>query len=58
MKQKCSTVVIGDLKRIKQHLKTKGFVKIPIQNLVSQIKYIAEFFGLEVKLIKEYDTWG
>ncbi len=58
MKHKCSIIVIGDLKGIKQHSKIKGFVQIPIQKLVSQIKYKAELLGVEVKLVKEYYTSG
>ena len=58
IKQKCYTIVIGDLKGIKQHSKIKGFVQIPIQKLVNLITYKAELLGVEVNLVKEYYTSG
>jgi len=58
LEHKCRTVVIGDLKGIKQGSYVKGFVQIPIQRLVEQIKYKAQLVGIEVKLLKEEYTSG
>ena len=58
LKHKCHTIVIGDIKGIKQGSSIKGFVQIPIQRLVEQIKYKAKLVGVEVKLQKEYYTSG
>jgi len=55
---KCKTIVIGDIKGIKQESPIKGFVQIPIQKLVELIKYKAKLIGIEVVLIKEYYTSG
>ena len=58
LEHKCRTVVIGDLKGIKQGSYVKGFVQIPVQRLVEQIKYKAQLVGIEVKLLKEEYTSG
>lgn len=58
LKHKCHTIVIGDIKGIKQGSSIKGFVQIPIQRLVEQIKYKAQLVGINVKLLKEDYTSG
>jgi len=58
LEHKCHTIVIGDLEDIKQCSHIKGFVQIPVQRLVEQIKYKAQLVGIEVKLQKEYYTSG
>lgn len=52
----CNTIVIGDLKDIKQHKKMKSFVQIPIALIVCQIKYKAMLVGITVTLINESYT--
>jgi IS605 OrfB family transposase len=47
----CRTIVIGDIKGIKQKNPIKGFVQIPLHTLVQQIRYKAELAGIEVKLV-------
>jgi IS605 OrfB family transposase len=54
----CHTIVVGDLKGIKQHSPIKGFVQIPIQRLVEMIKYKAALVGMDVVLVKEAYTSG
>ncbi|HYE81344.1 MAG TPA: transposase [Clostridia bacterium] len=54
----CSTIVIGDISGIKQESPIEGFVQIPIQRLVEQIKYKAEIVGIEVVLQEESYTSG
>jgi len=54
----CSTIVIGDISGIKQESQIKGFVQIPIQRLVEQIKYKAELVGMKVVLQNESYTSG
>ncbi|HYE83424.1 MAG TPA: transposase [Clostridia bacterium] len=54
----CSTIVVGDISGIKQESPIKGFVQIPIQRLVEQIKYKAEIVGIAVVLQKESYTSG
>ena len=44
----CGTIVIGDIKVIKQNMKNnKRFVEIPLQDLVEKIEYKAEKEGIE-----------
>ena len=55
----CETIVIGDIKEIKQKMKkNKRFVQIPIQNLVEKIEYKAKLEGIEVVKITEEYTSG
>ena len=55
----CGTIVIGDIKNIKQNMKNnKKFVEIPIQNLVKKIEYKAKLEGIEVEKITEEYTSG
>ena len=50
----CGTIVIGDIKGIKQNMKNnKRFVEIPLQDLVEKIEYKAEKEGIEVEKITE-----
>jgi IS605 OrfB family transposase len=52
------TIVIGDIKGIKQENDSKTFVQVPIQRLVQLITYKAELLGIEVHLQKENYTSG
>lgn len=54
----CNTIVIGDIKGIKQENYAKSFVQIPQQELVDKIKYKAELVGLKVVMINESYTSG
>ena len=55
----CGTIVIGDIKNIKQNMKNnKRFVEMPIQNLVQKIEYKAKLEGIEVEKIGEEYTSG
>ena len=55
----CGTIVIGDIKNIKQNMKrNKRFVEMPIQNLVEKIEYKAKLEGIEVEKIPEEYTSG
>ena len=55
----CSTIVIGEIKNIKQNMKkNKMFVMIPLQNLVRKIEYKAKLEGIEVVSITEEYTSG
>ena len=55
----CSTIVIGDIKNIKQNMKNnKRFVEMPLQNLVQKIEYKAKLEGIEVEKIGEEYTSG
>jgi putative transposase len=58
VEQKCRTILIGDLKGIKQQSNIKSFVQIPIQMLMKQIKYKAKLKGIEVILVNESYTSG
>ncbi len=58
VKHKCRTIVIGELKGIKQESQSKSFVQIPIQKLAEQIRYKAKLEGIDVKTIKESYTSG
>ena len=55
----CSTIVIGNIKNIKQNMKkNKRFVEMPLQNLVQKIEYKAKLEGIEVEKIREEYTSG
>ncbi|OXB94682.1 RNA-guided endonuclease InsQ/TnpB family protein [Parageobacillus galactosidasius] len=54
----CNTIVIGDIRGIKQENYAKSFVQIPQQELVNKIKYKAELVGLKVVMINESYTSG
>ena len=54
----CSTIVIGDIKNIKQNMKNKRFVEMSLQNLVQKIEYKAKIEGIEVEKIGEEYTSG
>ena len=58
LQHKCNTIVIGDLKGIKQDLNIKSFVQIPLQRLVKMIEYKAKLLGLEVVKVNETYTSG
>lgn len=58
LRNNCSTIVIGDITGIKQESSIKGFVQIPIQRLVEQIKYKAELVGIKTILQNESYTSG
>lgn len=56
---KCNTIVIGDIKNIKQNMKNnKRFVQMPLQSLVGKIEYKAKQEGIEVIYITEEYTSG
>lgn len=55
---KCHTIIIGDIKGIKNENNSKCFVQIPIQRMVALIKYKAELNGIKVELINEAFTSG
>lgn len=58
IKHKVSTIVIGDIKNIKQGSKSKSFVQVPIQRLVELVKYKAKLEGIKVILVNESYTSG
>lgn len=59
MENKCNTIVIGDIKDIKQKMNyNKNFVQIPLQNLVQKIEYKAKLKGIKVERISEKYTSG
>ena len=59
IENKCNTIVIGDIKNIKQNMKkNKSFVQVPLESLVQKIKYKAELEGIEVVKVKENYTSG
>lgn len=53
---KCSDIVIGDLKGIKQKCNIKSFTQIPLSLLVEQIKYKAKMYSIKVVTINESYT--
>lgn len=56
---KCSEIVIGDIKEIKQGMDyNTSFVQIPIQSLVKKIEYKAKLEGIKVEKVKEEYTSG
>jgi len=52
------TIVIGDIKNIKQNSTIKSFVQIPIQRFVNMIEYKAELEGINVVILNEAYTSG
>jgi len=52
------TIVIGDIKNIKQNSTIKSFVQIPIQRFVNMIKYKAKLEGINTVKINESYTSG
>lgn len=58
IQHKVSTIIIGDIKNIKQGSKLKSFVQIPIQRLVELIEYKAELEGIQIVKINESYTSG
>ncbi|OEF96045.1 RNA-guided endonuclease InsQ/TnpB family protein [Desulfuribacillus alkaliarsenatis] len=52
------TIVIGDIKRIKQHSTLKTFVQIPIERFTKMIQYKAELAGIKITYQKETYTSG
>ena len=54
----CNTIVIGDIKGIKQENDIKSFVNMPHQKLVDKIEYKAKLAGLKVVYVKENYTSG
>ena len=52
------TIVIGDIKNIKQNTTIKSFVQIPIQRFVNMIEYKAELEGINVVRLNEAYTSG
>jgi len=55
---KVSTIIIGDIKNIKQKNKLKSFVQIPIQRSKDLIEYKAKLKGIKVVEINESYTSG
>ncbi len=58
IKHRVSTIVIGNIKNIKQGNKSKSFVQVPVQRLVELIKCKAKLKGIEVALVNESYTSG
>jgi len=59
LENKCSTILIGNIKNIKQNMNyNKTFVQLPIMRLIGQIQYKAEGVGIEIKNINEAFTSG
>ena len=59
LENECGTIVIGDIKNIKQNMKNnKRFVEMPIQSLVKKIEYKAKLEGIEIEKIGEEYTSG
>src|SRR6056297_1664493 len=52
------TIVIGDIKKIKQNSTIKSFVQIPTQRFVNMIEYKAKFEGINIVKINEAYTSG
>ena len=52
------TIVIGDIKNIKQNSTIKSFVQIPVQRFVNMIEYKAKLAGINVVKINESYTSG
>ncbi len=58
IKNSCNTIVIGDLKEIKQNMKgNKSFVQIPLQELVKKIEYKAKLEGIEIVKVKVKENY-
>lgn len=58
LQHNCNTIVIGDIKGIKQENNVKSFVNMPHQKLVDKIEYKAKLVGLKVVYVKENYTSG
>ncbi|MFW5962246.1 MAG: RNA-guided endonuclease InsQ/TnpB family protein [bacterium] len=58
IKHQVSTIVLGDIKNIKQGNKAKSFVQIPIQRFAEMIEYKAKLEGIDVVKINESFTSG
>ncbi len=59
MSNKCSNIIVGDLKGIKQYMDyNKDFVQLPLQILVQMIEYKAKLKGIGVVKISERYTSG
>jgi IS605 OrfB family transposase len=58
VKHNVGTIVIGDMKNIKQRNKNKSFVQIPVQRLVQMIEYKAQLEGIRVIKVNEAYTSG
>ena len=58
LQHNCNTIVIGDIKGIKQENDIKSFVNMPHQKLVDKIEYKAKLVGLKVVYVKENYTSG
>ena len=59
IENKCNTIVIGDIKGIKQKMNyNNNFVQIPLQNLLQKIEYKAKLKGIKVEKINERYTSG
>ena len=52
------TIVIGDIKNIKQNSTIKSFVQIPVQRFVTMIGYKAELEGINIVRVNESYTSG
>ena len=52
------TIVIGDIKNIKQNSTIKSFVQIPVQRFITMIGYKAELEGINIVRVNESYTSG
>jgi len=58
-KNGCSTIVIGDLKEIKQSMDyNKLFVQLPVRMLKDMVTYKAKLLGMQVIIVSEAYTSG
>ncbi|PTV92953.1 IS605 OrfB family transposase [Halanaerobium saccharolyticum] len=58
LNENVGTIVIGDIKNIKQNSTIKSFVQIPVQRLVNMIEYKAKLEGISFIKINESYTSG
>src|SRR6056297_1176936 len=58
IKHQVATIVVGDIKNIKQGNNLKSFVQIPIQRLVQLIEYKAKLAGIKLTKVNEAYTSG
>ena len=58
IKHQVATIVVGDIKNIKQGNNLKSFVQIPIQCLVQLIEYKAKLAGIKLTKVNESYTSG
>jgi IS605 OrfB family transposase len=58
LNENVGTIVIGDIKNIKQNSIIKSFVQIPVQRLVNMIEYKAKLEGISFIKINESYTSG